>query len=102
VVSWQFLAAWEANGYLYSAGMRAVEQVHVEWVEQEAVVLDPRTGRVHYLNPQAALFYALILEHGYEAAVDTLHERFGGETGLDSQLSDLVSEMVEKGLLVDD
>ena len=81
--------------------MRAAEGMHVEWVDQEAVVLDPQTSRLHYLNPPAALAYALILEHGYDGALEQLEGRArDGENP--EELRRLIDDMVEKGLLVDE
>jgi hypothetical protein len=82
--------------------MRAAEGMHIEWVDQEAVVLDQSSGRIHYLNPQAAVVYALVLEHGYDSAMVELRSRFGNRPELDEQVSELVQEMVQAGLLVDD
>lgn len=80
--------------------MQAPEGFHVEWVDDEAVVLDPKTGTLHYLNPQAAVVYALMLELGVEAALQQLRESFGTES-VAGDLETLVAEMTDKGLLLD-
>lgn len=80
--------------------MRAAEGFHVEWVDDEAVVLDPETGKIHYLNTSAALLYALILEHGYEAARAELSATYGIEAPPE-EIEATVGDMVERGLLVD-
>lgn len=75
--------------------------MHVEWVDDEAVVLDAETGRIHYLNPPAALFYALTLEHGYEAALGQLQETFGPEK-VSTDVAALTDDMVARGILIDE
>lgn len=74
--------------------------MHVEWVDNEAVVLDPETGTLHYLNPQASLVYALIVEHGATAAINEIEENYGDAAQGD--LESLLVDMREKGLLLDD
>ena len=81
--------------------MKAAPGLHIEWVEDEAVVLDPDTGHMHYLNPPAAFVYALIQEYGYDGAVERIQQQFEVEAGIRSQLDSLVEEMRSKGLLVD-
>lgn len=76
--------------------------MHIEWVDQEAVILDPRTERLHYLNPSAALLFGLIQEVGYEAAIEEMRNRFGTEEGFDEEIQGVVGVMVEEGLLEDD
>ena len=80
--------------------MQAAEGMHIEWVEDEAVVLDPETSRLHYLNPPAAYAYALILEHGYEVGLREMKKSVHHD-GVDEELEQLVTNMVEIGLLVD-
>lgn len=75
--------------------------MHIEWVDDEAVVLNPDTGQIHYLNAQAALVYALILEHGYEGAMQELNRTFEAEQ-VSSDVADLAEDMVARGILVDD
>jgi hypothetical protein len=82
--------------------MRAAEGVHVEWVEGEAVILDPQSGELHYLNESSALLFALIQERGSQAAVAEIRERFSGEPNLGTQLESAIADMLEKGLLVDE
>ena len=81
--------------------MRAAEDLHVEWVDDEAVVLDPHSGHMHYLNPAAAFIYALIQEYGYEEAVRRLEEQFDPDAAVRRELDTLVGDMKSKGLLVD-
>ena len=82
--------------------MRPAPGIHVEWVDDEAVALDTETKRLHYLNPSAALVYALILEHGYDGAVDQLQAKTGDLGAMQDELPDLVENMVELGLLVEE
>jgi hypothetical protein len=82
--------------------VKAADWVHVEWVEGEAVLLDPRSGELHYLNESAALLFALIQEVGYDAAVDQMRARFCEESNLKEELESAVRAMLEKGFLVDE
>ncbi len=81
--------------------MRAIDGLHVEWVDDEAVVLNPETGQIHYLNAPAALVYALILEHGYDGALQQLRENFASQD-VSVDVGELSEHMVAIGLLVDD
>lgn len=83
------------------SSVRAAEGMHVEWVDDEAVLLNPETGQIHYLNPAAALVYALILEHGYGGAMQELDRNFGAER-VSTDVAALTEDMVAKGILVDD
>lgn len=76
--------------------------MHVEWVDAEAVALDPSTGRLHYLNPPAALFLALVLEHGYHQALTELRSTYADEPDFDEELTQMIELMKDGGLLVDD
>lgn len=82
--------------------MRATPGLHVEWVDGEAVVLDPLSGQLHYLNPAAALVYALVQEHGYDEAIANLEADYATGTALRDGLPELLEDMKERGLLVDD
>lgn len=88
--------------FLYSAPMRAAEGLHVEWVDDEAVVLDPQTSQLHYLNPTAALVYAAILELGYDRGLEEVKRRHRDADGMTAELASLVDDMVSKGLLIDE
>jgi len=81
--------------------MKPAPGKHIEWVDQEAVVLDTKSREIHYLNPPAAVAYALILEHGYDEALGRLKHFFGTETAFEEDVAALVDDMVEKGLLVE-
>jgi hypothetical protein len=76
--------------------------MQVEWVDDEAVVLDPESGQVHYLNSSAAFVYASILEHGFDEAVARLQRSQGTTPGFAEELSTLLDGMKEKGLILDD
>lgn len=78
--------------------IRATDGLHVEWVQDEAVVLDPASGELHYLNPAAAVVYALILEHGYARAVAEV-ATMADAVELRKALPELIDQMIEKGLL---
>ena len=82
--------------------MRVPDGIHVQWVEHEAVVLNERTGEVHYLNPQSALIYALLLEYGMPLAAEQAVERLNGPPEeISPEVDRLLSELVERGLLTE-
>lgn len=80
--------------------VHAAEGLHVEWVEGEAVVFNPETAEIHYLNGSAALAYACIAEHGFERGVEEFRELFKDQEDLEGQIDPLVDNMLAKGLLV--
>ncbi|MGH2806107.1 MAG: hypothetical protein ACRDKT_02405 [Actinomycetota bacterium] len=80
--------------------MRAAPGIHVEWVEDEAVVLNATTQELHYLNGPAAVVYALILEHGVEKALEEVATTIEGVD--QRELEELLDGMRENGLLIDD
>jgi len=83
--------------------MRAAPGIHVEWVDDEAVALNPENGRIHYLNPAAALFYALVLENGYEGAMRELRKNYKVRfRKKKKELEFLIHNMKEQGLLIDE
>ena len=82
--------------------MRIAEGKHVEWVDQEAVVLDADSGDLHYLNGPAAKVYALIGEFGYEKGLEELARQHGDQPNFKEELDDVLKDMVAKKLLVDD
>ena len=82
--------------------MRMAPDLHFEWVEDEAVVLNPATKQLHYLNPSAALVCALIEEIGYHEAIAKLRDNYKGTAALEQELDDLMTDLRERGLLVDD
>lgn len=83
--------------------MRSAPNVHVEWVGDEAVVLNQATNELHYLNPQSALIYALLLEYGMPDAVKELQNRVDGRPDdLRQEVEKLVLTFLGKGLLVQD
>lgn len=82
--------------------MRAAPEIHVEWVDDEAVALNPETGQLHYLNPPAALAYALIAELGLEEGLLQLRERAQIPPEAEGELQVLIDEFLDKGLLLHD
>lgn len=82
--------------------MRATPGIHVEWVDDEAVALNPENGRIHYLNPPAALFYALVLENGYDSAIRELRKSYKVRFRKKKELEFLIHNMKEQGLLIDE
>ena len=86
----------------HDRAMKPAPGKHVEWVDHEAVVLDTESREIHYLNPPAAVAYALILEHGFEEAMGRLKDSYGTESKFEEDVAELLNEMVEVGLLVDD
>ena len=79
--------------------MRTSADLYVEWVEDEAVALDRKTGELHYLNPPAAAVLALIQEHGYEEGVAQAVAGFGLDAQ-DPELHALLLELAEAGMLI--
>lgn len=78
--------------------MRLAANAHIEWVDDEAVVLDQETGQLHYLNSSAALILAVVLEHGGKA-LEKLIELQGDREDIRNEYNNLIEQMVEKKLL---
>ena len=79
----------EANRSLNSiVSMRPADGKHVEWIDDEAVVLDPSTEELHYLNAPAALLYALILEHGFDRGLEELRGIYGAESEVEEGIAE--------------
>jgi len=81
--------------------MRPADGKHVEWIDDEAVVLDPSTEELHYLNGPAALVYALILEHGFDRGMEEVRSIYGAESEIEKGIEDCLEGLADKGLLVD-
>lgn len=81
--------------------MRPSPDLHVEWIEDEAVVLDQTSGQIHHLNAPAAVFLALVQELGYDGAVARLTEELGDRPGFEEELARLQTDMRERGILID-
>ena len=82
--------------------MKGAPDLHVEWVGEEAVVLNEKTSELHYLNPQSALVYALVLEHGMPGAlVEVLKRIDGPEHEIRRDVDILIASFFAKGLLMD-
>ena len=72
----------------------------MQWVDGEAVAVNETTSEVHYLNPQSALIYALLLEFGMPEAVDEACARIQGpREEIRAQIDHLIETFREKGLL---
>jgi hypothetical protein len=80
--------------------IRPADGLHVEWVEGEAVVLNPRGGKLHYLNGPAAAIYALILEYGFEKGMEELIRLRGEDRPVDDDVDEFIDSMVDAELLV--
>ena len=80
--------------------MRPAPELHVEWVENEAVILDPRTKQLHYLTPPAAVAFALIGELGYDAGITELRKRHGNAPAFEDDLDALLRNFTSRGLLI--
>ncbi len=79
---------------------RAVADVYVEWVGDEAVVLNQSTGELHYLNPPAAAVLALLLEHGVERGVHEVVGHFDLAADAQEELAALLEDMAARGIVV--
>ena len=75
--------------------------MHIEWVEDEAVVLDEEGERLHYLNSSAAVFFALVHEFGFDQALTEMRKRFGARLFEDGSIDALIEDFVDRGLLID-
>ena len=74
--------------------------IHVEWVDDEAVVLNEKTSELHYLNPESALVYALLLEFGMPRALEEASRRMETSTEqVHAYVHDLIETFVAKGIL---
>ena len=83
------------------SGLQPAPNIRVEWIDDEAVALNPETSELHYLNAPAALAYALILEMGHDAAMAELRSRFALDDISQEELRQLTGELLDKGLLID-
>ncbi len=81
--------------------MTADDHVYAEWMANEAVVLNRRTGELHYLNPVAAAVLAFVQEHGYERGVREAAAHFALDDAGRAELDALLEEMEETGILTD-
>ncbi len=82
--------------------MRAASEIYVEWVGDEAVVLDAHTGKLHHLNRSAALMLALIQETGgVEPARRVLSELLPSPKPPAEEIDEAVELLLSNGLLVD-
>ncbi len=79
---------------------RIANDLFVQWVDDEAVVLNSGSGTLHYLNRSAALVYALIEEFGYERGIVELKSRVEDVDQLENDLPDLLAQMIEDGILL--
>jgi hypothetical protein len=74
--------------------------IHIQWVEDEAVVLNEESGELHYLNTQSALIYALLLEFGMPDALNEAVERIDGPPDeIREEIHRLIATFTEKGIL---
>lgn len=93
-------SATRLESHLYTHAMRLATNAHVEWVDDEAVVLDQETGQLHYLNRSAAVILALVLEHDRNA-LGKLIDLHGDNADIREEFHRVVEEMVDKDLLED-
>ena len=64
-------------------------------------MLNPANQELHYLNPTAAIFFALVQEHGYEEARKSFESQFD-IPNIGEEVDAMVAQMVDEGILVDD
>lgn len=82
--------------------MKISGDAYVEWIDDEAVVLDKATGEIHYLNPSAALVFALLSEVGYRGVKKQLmHQGLLRYWNKRKELKALMATLREKGLVVE-
>lgn len=82
--------------------MRLAPDTHIEWVDDEAVVLDQESGQLHYLNRSAALVLAMILEHGHEEGIKKVIEMHGAQEQVHEDVDAVLNELVDKKVLIPD
>lgn len=80
--------------------MQPASDLHVEWVQDEAVVLNRGSGELHYLNTSAALVLAAISEYGFDEGL--AYVKSTQTDSLEDELPSLVEMMLEKGILIDE
>lgn len=71
----------------------------MEWIDDEAVVLDVASGELHYLNPPAALAYGLFLEYGVESGLKNLFRTRDVRWRQRKEVRKLLDDMLVRGLL---
>ena len=81
--------------------MRLASSIHIEWIDQEAVVLDEETGQLHYLNTSAALSLALVLEHGKEGALSALLRDQEDNSSITDEFTRVIDDLMQKNILTD-
>jgi hypothetical protein len=72
--------------------------LHIEWVEDEAVVMDEQ-GNIHYLNQAAAVMFAHVLEFGYAQGRARLQKEYADRPDFEAELDTAVEDMLRRGLL---
>ena len=78
--------------------MRLAANAHIEWVDDEAVVLNQETGQLHYLNSSAAVILAVVIEYD-DQALDKLIELYGDNPEMREEYGKVLGDLVEKNLL---
>lgn len=83
----------------YPVSVRLAEGVHIQWIGDEAVVLDEDSGQLHYLNSTAAVILAMLLEHGEEKTAGMLAEAYEGAHPNEEDLTEVLADLREKGVV---
>ncbi|CAN5441493.1 hypothetical protein BH10ACT1_BH10ACT1_33940 [soil metagenome] len=82
-------------------GVRSVEGLDVNEVDDGLVVYDGDRDRVHYLNPTAGVVFALCTGEHAEAALPALvREVFGTTEPTDAEVADCLATLRAEGLVV--
>lgn len=82
-------------------GLRPAPQVVYRTVDDEAILLEPTTGRYFSLDEVGSRAWALLIEHGaLKPVADALHAEYDVDLErLTADLEELVERLLERGLL---
>jgi hypothetical protein len=74
----------------------------VRWVDEEAVIVNLETGRIHHLSPTSAWIYSVIEEYGFDEGMAEIRNSRGNNPTSMSEVATLIQDMIDQGLLMED